>query len=185
MKYIRIKDWEKHQHYKDRNPPWIKLQNALLIDYEFSTLSDASKLQLILLWLLASQMENKIPADEAWIKNNIKTTGKIDLKPLETLGFIELYQDASGCVQSACLETEGETEKEERHSRVFVKPTADEAKAYAKSKGFVLDGNKFVDFYASKGWLVGKSPMKDWKACVRTWNKNDGGTKASTAEVRT
>jgi len=121
MKYIRIKDWEKHQHYKDRNPPWIKLHTKLLMDYEFSQLSDASKLQLILLWLLASQTGNKIPADEGWIKNNIKCNGKVDLEPLETLGFVELYQDASKCVQSDIPETEteesrGEAEKEEKVS---------------------------------------------------------------------
>jgi len=119
MKYIRIKDWEKHQHYKDRNPPWIKLHNKLLTHYEFSQLSDSGKLQIILLWLLASQTQNKIPADPAWIKDNIKCKSKVDLKTLETLDFIELYQDASKCVQNACLETETEAEKERETEEAF------------------------------------------------------------------
>ena len=36
-----------------------------------------------------------------------------------------------------------------------------------------MDPERFYDFYESKGWRVGKEPMKDWKACVRTWEKND------------
>lgn len=57
----------------------------------------------------------------------------------------------------------------------FQKPTPDEVSQYAKSISFILDGRKFVDYYESKGWLVGKSPMKDWKACVRTWKSNKYG----------
>lgn len=55
----------------------------------------------------------------------------------------------------------------------FVKPSVGEVRAYCTEKGFKVDAERFVDFYESKGWLVGKSPMKDWKACVRTWNKGD------------
>ena len=57
-------------------------------------------------------------------------------------------------------------------SAKFQKPTAGQVAEYGKSIGFNIDGNEFVDFYASKGWLVGKTPMKDWKACVRTWKKS-------------
>ncbi len=56
-------------------------------------------------------------------------------------------------------------------SKRFIKPVPDEVTAYAKTLEFELDGNNFVDHYESKGWLVGKSPMKDWKACVRTWKR--------------
>ena len=53
MNYLRVKNWEKFQHYKDRTPPWIKLYRDLLNDYEFSCLQDASKAHLMLIWLLA------------------------------------------------------------------------------------------------------------------------------------
>jgi len=66
----------------------------------------------------------------------------------------------------------------------FIKPTAEEVTEYAKSIDFKLDGNDFVDFYESKGWRVGKTPMKSWPAAVRTWKKrhaneqsNPGGKK--------
>ena len=59
--------------------------------------------------------------------------------------------------------------KKEGGGGCFQKPTPEAVTEYAKSIGFDLDGQAFVDFYASKGWMVGKSPMKDWQAAVRTW----------------
>lgn len=55
----------------------------------------------------------------------------------------------------------------------FVKPTVDEIAAYCKERGNQVDPQKFWDFYESKGWKVGKNPMKDWKASVRTWEKSE------------
>lgn len=55
MEYFTVKNWTKHQHYKDRRPPWIKLHITLLDDYEFSCLQDASKLHLIAIWILAGE----------------------------------------------------------------------------------------------------------------------------------
>jgi hypothetical protein len=57
MNYLRVKNWTEFQHYKDRNPPWIKLHRTLLDDYEFSRLQDASKAHLMLIWLFASQKD--------------------------------------------------------------------------------------------------------------------------------
>lgn len=57
----------------------------------------------------------------------------------------------------------------------FQKPTVQEISDYAKEIGFTLEPQTFFDFYESKGWVVGKSPMKDWKAAVRTWKRNQGG----------
>jgi hypothetical protein len=54
----------------------------------------------------------------------------------------------------------------------FVKPEPAAVTAYAESIGYKLDGEQFCDYYTSKGWLVGKSPMKDWQAAVRTWKRN-------------
>lgn len=54
----------------------------------------------------------------------------------------------------------------------FAPPTPEEVREYAAEAGIAIDGNRFVDFYASKGWKVGKTPMKDWQAAVRTWGRN-------------
>jgi len=63
----------------------------------------------------------------------------------------------------------------------FARPEPSEVKDYAKEIGFDLDGQKFVDYYESKGWMIGRAPMKSWKAAVRTWKHNgygNGGTNA-------
>lgn len=62
-------------------------------------------------------------------------------------------------------------EKEKR--KRFSPPTLEEVKAYCMERGNQVDAEQFIDFYSSKGWMVGKNPMKDWKACVRTWEKRN------------
>ena len=62
----------------------------------------------------------------------------------------------------------------------FTPPTPDEVRVYASSIGYEFDAEKFCDFYAAKGWVVGKSPMKDWKAAVRNWRSSDRSTPVST-----
>ena len=57
----------------------------------------------------------------------------------------------------------------------LVKPNVEEIESYCKERNNSVDAQQFFDYYESKGWKVGKSPMKDWKASVRTWEKNDYG----------
>jgi hypothetical protein len=56
----------------------------------------------------------------------------------------------------------------------FIKPTVEEVAAYCEERGNGIDPAHFWDFYEMKGWVVGKSPMKDWKAAVRTWERREG-----------
>lgn len=69
-------------------------------------------------------------------------------------------------------ERKAPTEPKEKRER-FTPPTVAEVEAYAREKGYRLEAARFVDFYASKGWKVGSSPMKDWKAAVRNWAARD------------
>jgi len=58
---------------------------------------------------------------------------------------------------------------------MFVKPTPQEVDAYILERGYRgFSGEEFVSFYQSKGWVIGKQPMKDWKAAVTTWAKRHG-----------
>lgn len=58
-------------------------------------------------------------------------------------------------------------------NRRFTPPTVDEVRAYCKERGNGVDPQRFVDYYSSNGWMVGKTKMKDWKAAVRTWEQRD------------
>lgn len=58
-------------------------------------------------------------------------------------------------------------------SKRFVKPTLEQIKEYCLTRKNNIDAQHFMDFYESKGWKVGNQPMKDWKACVRTWEQRN------------
>lgn len=66
-----------------------------------------------------------------------------------------------------------EVKKERATRKRFAPPSIEEVAAYCRERGNNVDPETFVDFYSSKGWKVGKEPMKDWRACVRTWEKRD------------
>jgi hypothetical protein len=55
----------------------------------------------------------------------------------------------------------------------FKPPTVAKVAEYCKERGNGVDANRFIDFYESKGWMVGKNKMKCWKAAVRNWERNN------------
>lgn len=66
----------------------------------------------------------------------------------------------------------------------FQKPTIAEIDAYCAERGNTIDAEEFFNFYESKGWVIGKSPMKDWKACIRTWERNKRHSPSGAAPQR-
>lgn len=54
----------------------------------------------------------------------------------------------------------------------FIPPTIEEVKDYCFERNNNVDAERFIDYYTSNGWMVGKNKMKDWKSAVRTWEKN-------------
>lgn len=61
------------------------------------------------------------------------------------------------------------TNKNNNKERRFIVPTLSEVVEYCRQKQINVDCNRFIDFYESKGWMVGKNKMKDWKAAIRNW----------------
>jgi len=94
MEYLRFKGWEKLQHYKDRNPPWIKLHNYILDDFYYCQLPDNTKAHLTNLMLLASRTNNEVPFNPEWIKPRISANTDINFDLLLKTDFIQIV-DAS------------------------------------------------------------------------------------------
>ena len=65
---------------------------------------------------------------------------------------------------------DGENGKGEKR---FSPPSIEEVASYIREKGYTVDAERFVNFYESKGWYVGKNKMKNWRAAVATWQKED------------
>ena len=198
MQYLRVKNWAHFQHYKDRSPPWIKLHRELLRDYQFACLQDASKLHLMLIWLLASQLGNKIPADAEWIQRQIGSEHPPDLEALISHGFLVPDSDVlAECKQSAMRETEAETETEteraetraprQRGTRLPAdwQPN-DQLRAWAVKERPDLDMQRTIDSFTDywKGKTGASATKLDWDATFRNWVRNERPNRTSNGTVR-
>lgn len=84
---------------------------------------------------------------------------------------------------------ENKLDKNQRKPRetklAFAKPTIEEIQNYCLERKNKVDSHKFFDFYESKGWKVGNATMKNWQACVRTWEQRDHqSTKTTIQQTR-
>lgn len=108
-------------------------------------------------------------------RNEFVTSSYRDRTGIET----QLSQDKTRQVKSSQDEVSQEQAKETKPKRKrFVPPSLDEVQSYITEKGFNVDAERFISYYESNGWMVGRNHMKDWKATVRNWNareKSGGG----------
>ena len=169
------KNWVKFQHYKDRNPPWIKLHRDLLIDKEFMRLPLASKALAPLLWLLGSEsVEGVFDADLDELEFRLRISQKElseGIKPLITNGF---FLDASTMLavslQDAIPETERETERETKYNPPITKELLDEWMKIRRKKkaGDVTEivYNSIKREADKAGWTVEQAITR---CCERSW----------------
>lgn len=123
--------------------------------------------------------KKEVNNDFCYEENQIKQKNQI--KQLNGIDFIETKK------QEAKAETKEETETKDKKNNLtvitknqnFKKPTIDEIDTYCRESENYIDVGRFYDFYESKGWKVGKSPMKDWRAAVRNWARSQKPAPAS------
>ena len=87
----------------------------------------------------------------------------------------KISRDKSSVVEGS-IEEDGEdinVPTKPTRTKRFAPPTVDEVKAYCQERQNGVDPQRFVDYYSSNGWMVGKNKMKDWKAAVRTWEQKE------------
>lgn len=85
---LRVRRWEDFQHYRDRDPVWIKVYSRLLDDGDFLALPEAAQAQLVKLWLLASRCRNQIRDDARFLRHALHTD-KLYTDALIKAGFLE------------------------------------------------------------------------------------------------
>jgi len=117
MDYYEIPTWHDFQHYKDRNPPWIKLHYELFQSLTWVAMDDASRVLAIACMLIASRHDGKVPCDSAYVQRIAHLNKKPNFKPLIDNGFLvhasTNLADASKLHTNARPETETETYTEE------------------------------------------------------------------------
>lgn len=103
--WLIVKNWEKFQHYKKRNPPWIRFYRSTLIDHELAVLSIESRLLANLLWLLASENNGQIKHDASMISFRVSLPKDIVEKGVVELldaGFLRLKNDDASMLEQTC-----------------------------------------------------------------------------------
>ena len=180
---MKVKDWNKFQHYSNRRPQWIKLYNDLLNDRDWHDLKPENAKLLVNLWLVASEdwdMEGQLPDAEtlAWRLRINKT--KLINQLAELSHWLE--QDASDVLaesDSRVLEQKSREEKRRVEESAGARekkipPEFDSVKSYFEEKGVDNgEASQFFDHHTARGWILtnGKQ-MRDWKAACRTWISN-------------
>ena len=108
-------------------------------------------------------------------KDRYKPTKYTEEKAMLTVQENDGYSLDTTCIQSvSSSDTQVRLGKVRKgKERVNIPPSLDEVTAYCNERHNKIDPQTFIDFYESKGWMVGKNKMKDWKACIRTWEKSD------------
>jgi len=124
-----------------------------------------------------TEVQKMTGAETAWAQKKRLYRGKQEEDKARTLSL----QCPTDVRQEIEKEKEKELEKEldivgtavPKQPKRFKPPSVDEVRAYCRERKNKVDAEKFIDHYTSNGWKVGKNSMKDWKASVRTWEKND------------
>ena len=94
------------------------------------------------------------------VTNSLQPCIEVDVEPAQDSNIDKIRLDKDRL----------DKDKGEKRKR-FTPPTVEEVRAYCEERNNGIDPERFVNFYSSKGWMVGKNKMKDWKAAVRTWEK--------------
>lgn len=111
---IRVKDWNKFQHFKDRKPPWIKLYRDILDDLEWHELDPVAAKALVAIWLIASENDGELPEMKK-LAFRLRLTEKQAISIVSQLDHWLIQDDIkviSDCYQDDSLEIETEREIE-------------------------------------------------------------------------
>mgnify|MGYP004455014641 CR=1 FL=1 len=118
----------------------------------------------------AANRKNKTKTNEEQNENKTETKPEQKRKEREVEKEEEYEKEREREVEG---ENDSSPPKPPAAARRFTPPSIDEVAAYCRERGNGVDAQRFVDFYASKGWKVGSTGMKDWRAAVRNWEGRD------------
>ena len=110
-----------------------------------------------------------------WLDNRrIRPTQYQTEKKMLILTSQKKYELSNGLATAQLEESSIEENRiEEKSKSRFAPPSLEEVSNYCKERENQINPQAFLDFYSSKGWLIGKNKMKDWHAAVRTWENRD------------
>ena len=135
-----------------------------------------SQIARVLFMSFKPNLENQV-AQSKRAKKPRASRRKSESQPDASRNLAESYPNASEQEQEQEVEKPSASAEGKKRAARFVPPTPEEVDAYIAEKGFTgFTGQQFVDHYEANGWMRGKSKVRDWKACVRTWATRERGT---------
>lgn len=188
--YLSVKNYQRYQHYRDRNPPWVKLYWDLLSDEDFVQLGLVDRGLLCQFFLVASRHNNRIPNDLRYIKLQMKIDDEPDLSNLFRRGWLIAWRkqkDSKTPAPSALPSTEIRDQRTEREREEEKIPPAaktkrakvpipegyvfsPEVRAWAQKKYRLPDGVLDDEQEACRDHHTKLNTLfKDWDAAGRTW----------------
>jgi hypothetical protein len=180
---MKISNWDTWQTFrKDRGtPPWIKVYRNLLSNEQWVELTDSEKGHLVSIWILAADKDGTIPDSPKMIQRMAMLDTLPNLSKFIELGFLSTTcqphdnQEINPCPQHDAPEKSRveESRVEKKASSRFTPPVLEEVISYCRERKNNVEANNFLNHYEANGWMRGKNKIKDWKACVRTWESKD------------
>lgn len=151
-----IHDWDKHQ-------PWL---------YHADQRSEQAKKAIEARWAKKRQDEQRNsdthciqPEDDSNTESNT-LSNTLSNTPLPLP-----YPSPLPSPQPLPIHDKSDREAQKNKNAAFSKPTLEDIEAYCKERANKVEAHRFLSYYESNGWKVGKNPMKDWKAAIRTWER--------------
>ena len=164
---------------------YLKVFTDFTIDIESLSFEERGRLFTAMLEYAGNGSAPPLPGNERYVWGTAKKQIDAQLKSYESKcesvdrarGHRNQKKNSEINMKSR-EEQEQEQEQEQnkrkkRESSAFRAPSVDEVRAYCSERGNDVDAEHFVAYYQSNGWKVGRNPMKDWKAAVRSWEKRD------------
>jgi hypothetical protein len=194
---MKIKNWSKFQHFKDRKPPWVKLYRDILDDIEWHELDATASKVLVMCWLIASEDDGNLPNTKT-LAFRLRMSEKQTFECLNKLSHW-LEQDDISLIsteyQDDLLETETEIETETKREgkqtqRGTRLPTdfslSDEWVGFCRQHRPELDPRETFDGFRDY-WIAqpGQKGVKtDWTATWRNWVRRQQTAKKTASEAR-
>lgn len=160
MDYFDVVNWSEYQHYKDRDPPWIKLHFKLLTSRAWTMLDNNGRALAIACMLIASRNHGQVPNDPDYIKRVAYFKKAPDFAPLVKCGFLAV---ASGCKQTQAKDTQ-ETEAEEIREETERESEALSFSDCPKDMDTETEVSNCEAHYAEKGQKVLPHRWNSWVA---------------------
>jgi len=191
MLYLHVKNLGKyHPSYKDRKLSWCKLYfTTLNSDLAFLFLDEVDRWRFLAFIMLELMMQRPVPIDERFLTmkgfNFKRRRISITLNALEKFVEISDVTVPEEPVTKPLQECDVDKIREYKEDKIksFVTPTLEEIKTYCNERKSPIDPEAFFNFYEANGWVQGKNkPIKNWKACVATWEKNQNDFKPKGAK---